>query len=180
MQDIVNSDVMLIVDMGSFYIWIVCYLYSFCVCQVMIFNGQQIMGVVLFWVIGVWLVNFECKVVFVFGDGGFLQLSMELEIVVCLKVNVLYFIWVDNGYNMVVIQEEKKYQCLFGVEFGLMDFKVYVEFFGVKGFVVESVEVLELILCVVMDVDGLVVVVILVDYCDNLLLMGQLYLSQIL
>ncbi len=49
MQDIVNSDVTLTVDMGSFHIWIARYLYSFRARQVMISNGQQTMGVALPW-----------------------------------------------------------------------------------------------------------------------------------
>lgn len=107
MQDIVNSDVTLTVDMGSFHIWIARYLYSFRARQVMISNGQQTMGVALPWAIGAWLVNPQRKVVSVSGDGGFLQSSMELETAVRLKANVLHIIWVDNGYNMVAIQEEK-------------------------------------------------------------------------
>ncbi len=55
MQDIVNSDVTLTVDMGSFHIWIARYLYSFRARQVMISNGQQTMGVALPWAIGAWL-----------------------------------------------------------------------------------------------------------------------------
>ncbi len=133
MQDIVNSDVTLTVDMGSFHIWIARYLYSFRARQVMISNGQQTMGVALPWAIGAWLVNPERKVVSVSGDGGFLQSSMELETAVRLKANVLHLIWVDNGYNMVAIQEEKKYQRLSGVEFGPMDFKAYAESFARKG-----------------------------------------------
>jgi acetolactate synthase-1/2/3 large subunit len=123
MQDIVNNDVTLTVDMGSFHIWIARYLYSFRARQVMISNGQQTMGVALPWAIGAWLVNPGRKVVSVSGDGGFLQSSMELETAVRLNANVLHIIWVDNGYNMVAIQEEKKYQRLSGVEFGPVDFK---------------------------------------------------------
>ncbi|PLK96145.1 acetolactate synthase AlsS [Klebsiella pneumoniae] len=180
MQDIVNSDVTLTVDMGSFHIWIARYLYSFRARQVMISNGQQTMGVALPWAIGAWLVNPERKVVSVSGDGGFLQSSMELETAVRLKANVLHLIWVDNGYNMVAIQEEKKYQRLSGVEFGPMDFKAYAESFGAKGFAVESAEALEPTLRAAIDVDGPAVVAIPVDYRDNPLLMGQLHLSQIL
>ena len=71
MQDIVNNDVTLTVDMGSFHIWIARYLYSFRARQVMISNGQQTMGVALPWAIGAWLVNPGRKVVSVSGDGGF-------------------------------------------------------------------------------------------------------------
>ena len=180
MQDIINNDVTLTVDMGSFHIWIARYLYSFRARQVMISNGQQTMGVALPWAIGAWLVDPSRKVVSVSGDGGFLQSSMELETAVRLKANVLHIIWVDNAYNMVAIQEEKKYQRLSGVEFGPVDFKVYADAFGAKGFAVESAEALEPTLRAAMDVDGPAVVAIPVDYSDNPLLMGQLHLSQIL
>ena len=180
MQDIVNNDVTLTVDMGSFHIWIARYLYSFRARQVMISNGQQTMGVALPWAIGAWLVNPGRKVVSVSGDGGFLQSSMELETAVRLNANVLHIIWVDNAYNMVAIQEEKKYQRLSGVEFGPVDFKAYADAFGAKGFAVESAEALEPTLRAAMDVDGPAVVAIPVDYSDNPLLMGQLHLSQIL
>lgn len=180
MQDIVNSDVTLTVDMGSFHIWIARYLYSFRARQVMISNGQQTMGVALPWAIGAWLVNPQRKVVSVSGDGGFLQSSMELETAVRLQANILHIIWVDNGYNMVAIQEQKKYQRLSGVEFGPVDFKAYAESFGAKGFAVASADALEPTLRAAMDVDGPAVVAIPVDYRDNPLLMGQLHLSQIL
>ncbi|EOC0323108.1 acetolactate synthase AlsS [Cronobacter sakazakii] len=180
MQDIINNDVTLTVDMGSFHIWIARYLYSFRARQVMISNGQQTMGVALPWAIGAWLVDPSRKVVSVSGDGGFLQSSMELETAVRLKANVLHIIWVDNAYNMVAIQEEKKYQRLSGVSFGRVDFKVYAEAFGAAGFAVESAEALEPTLRAAMDVDGPAVVAIPVDYSDNPLLMGQLHLSQIL
>ncbi len=106
MQDIVNSDVTLTVDMGSFHIWIARYLYSFRArrddLQRPADHGRRPTRA-----IGARLVNPERKVVSVSGDGGFLQSSMELETAVRLKANVLHLIWVDNGYNMVAIQEEK-------------------------------------------------------------------------
>lgn len=180
MQDIINSDVSLTVDMGSFHIWIARYLYSFRARQIMISNGQQTMGVALPWAIGAWLVDPGRKVVSVSGDGGFLQSSMELETAVRLNANILHIIWVDNAYNMVAIQEEKKYQRVSGVNFGPVDFKAYAEAFGAAGFSVNSAAELEPVLRRAMDVNGPAVVAIPVDYSDNPLLMGQLHLSQLL
>ncbi|SUE07207.1 Acetolactate synthase, catabolic [Pantoea agglomerans] len=117
MQDIINSDVSLTVDMGSFHIWIARYLYSFRARQIMISNGQQTMGVALPWAIGAWLVEPQRKVVSVSGDGGFLQSSMELETAVRLKANILHIVWVDNAYNMVAMQEEKKISPRLGRQF---------------------------------------------------------------
>jgi len=180
MQDIINSDVTLTVDMGSFHIWIARYLYSFRARQIMISNGQQTMGVALPWAIGAWLVDPSRKVVSVSGDGGFMQSSMELETAVRLKANILHIIWVDDAYNMVAMQEEQKYQRVSGVKFGAIDFKAYAEAFGAAGFAVESADALEPTLRKAMDVAGPAVVAIPVDYADNHLLMGQLHLSQIL
>jgi len=180
MQDIVNSDISLTVDMGSFHIWIARYLYSFRARQIMISNGQQTMGVALPWAIGAWLVDPSRKVVSVSGDGGFLQSSMELETAVRLKANILHIIWVDNAYNMVAMQEDKKYQRISGVNFGPVNFKAYAEAFGATGFAVNCAEELEATLRRAMDVSGPAVVAIPVDYSDNPLLMSQLHLSQIL
>jgi acetolactate synthase-1/2/3 large subunit len=180
MQDIINSDVSLTVDMGSFHIWIARYLYSFRARQIMISNGQQTMGVALPWAIGAWLVDPQRKVVSVSGDGGFLQSSMELETAVRLKANILHIVWVDNAYNMVAMQEEKKYHRVSGVHFGPIDFKAYAEAFGAAGFAVTSAAELEPTLRKAMDVQGPAVVAVPVDYADNPLLMGQLHLSQLL
>lgn len=180
MQDIINSDVTLTVDMGSFHIWIARYLYSFRAHQIMISNGQQTMGVALPWAIGAWLVDPRRKVVSVSGDGGFLQSSMELETAVRLKANILHIIWVDGEYNMVAMQEEKKYQRVSGIKFGPVDFKAYAEAFGAAGFAVTWATELEATLRKAMDVAGPAVIAIPVDYSDNPMLMGQLHLSQIL
>ncbi len=178
MQDIVNSDVTLCVDMGSFHIWIARYLYSFRARQVLISNGQQTMGVALPWAIGAALVDPGRKVVSVSGDGGFMQSSMELETAVRLGVNLLHIIWVDDCYNMVAIQEQKKYQRTSGVQFGPIDFKAYAESFGAKGFAVTSSDTLESTLRAAMDVQGPAVVAVPVDYSDNALLMGQLNMGE--
>ncbi len=180
MQDIVNSDVTLCVDMGSFHIWIARYLYSFRARQILMSNGQQTMGVALPWAIAAALVNPQQKVVSVSGDGGFMQSSMELETAVRLKSNLLHIIWVDNGYNMVEIQEQKKYHRSSGVNFGPIDFKMYAESFGAKGFAVESADELTVKLHQAMDTQGPAVIAIPVDYSDNYRLMEELNISQLL
>ncbi|MGM3162045.1 acetolactate synthase AlsS [Dickeya undicola] len=180
MQDLVNKDVTLCVDMGSFHIWLARYLYSFRARQVLMTNGQQTMGVALPWAIAAALVNPQQKVVSVSGDGGFMQSSMELETAVRLKSNILHIIWVDNAYNMVEIQEEKKYHRASGVKFGPIDFKAYAEAFGAKGFAVESAVELVPKLWQAMDVDGPAVIAIPVDYSDNHYLMENVNISQLI
>ncbi|MDE8742760.1 acetolactate synthase AlsS [Pectobacterium polaris] len=180
MQDIVNEDVTLCVDMGSFHIWLARYLYSFRARQILMTNGQQTMGVALPWAIAASLVQPGKKVVSVSGDGGFMQSSMELETAVRLKSNLLHIIWVDNGYNMVEIQQLHKYHRPAGVSFGPIDFKAYAEAFGAKGFAVESADELVSKLRQAMDVDGPAVIAIPVDYSDNHWLMENLNISVLI
>lgn len=106
MQDIVNNDVTLTVDMGSFHIWIARYLYSFRARQVMISNGQQTMGVALPWAIGAWLVNPGRKVVSVSGDGGFCSRAWSWKLP-CASTPTCCTSSADNAYNMVAIQRRK-------------------------------------------------------------------------
>lgn len=180
LQDVVSDDVTLCVDMGSFHIWIARYLYSFRARQLLISNGQQTMGVALPWAIGAALVRPGDKVVSISGDGGFMQSSMELETAVRLKTNIVHIVWVDNAYNMVEMQELKKYDRKSGVEFGPIDFKQYAEACGAVGFNVESVEELRPVLRKAMDIQGPVVVSIPVDYSDNYKLMAQMNFSQMI
>ncbi len=180
LQDVVSDDVTLCVDMGSFHIWIARYLYSFRARQLLISNGQQTMGVALPWAIGASLVRPGDKVVSISGDGGFMQSSMELETAVRLKTNIVHIVWVDNAYNMVEMQEVKKYDRKSGVEFGPIDFKQYAEACGAVGFNVESVEELRPVLRKAMDIQGPVVVAIPVDYSDNYKLMAQMNFSQMI
>ncbi|WP_429152223.1 acetolactate synthase AlsS [Aeromonas hydrophila] len=174
LQDIIGQDMTLCVDMGSFHIWIARYLYSFRARQVLISNGQQTMGVALPWAIGAAMVRPGEKIISVSGDGSFMQSSMELETAVRLKSNIVHIIWVDNGYNMVAMQEEKKYCRSSGVSFGPINFKAYAESFGAAGFAVTCAEDLRATLRAAMAVSGPAVVAIPVDYSDNHLLMEQL------
>jgi acetolactate synthase I/II/III large subunit len=174
LQDVVDADTTMCVDMGSFHIWIARYLYSFRARQLLISNGQQTMGVALPWAIAASLVRPGEKVISVSGDGGFMQSSMELETAVRLNSNIVHVIWVDNMYNMVEIQEIKKYKRRSGVEFGPIDFKAYAESFGAAGFAVTSAETLRDTLRAALAVQGPAVVAIPVDYSDNPKLMAPL------
>lgn len=172
MQAVITPDTTLCLDMGSFHIWIARYLSCFRARQMLISNGQQTMGVALPWGIGASLLNPGQKVISVSGDGGFMQSSMELETTVRLKSNIVHIIWVDNGYNMVAIQELKKYQRHACVDFGPIDFKAYADSFGAKGMAVTEPSMLMPVLREAMEAEGPVVVAIPVDYKDNHKLMA--------
>ncbi|MFT8308779.1 acetolactate synthase AlsS [Acetobacter malorum] len=174
LEQIVTPDVTLCLDMGTFHIWLARYLLSFRARQVLISNGQQTMGVGLPWGIAASLVNPAQKVISISGDGGFMMSSMELETAVRLKCNLIHMVWIDQAYNMVEMQEKKKYGRGSGVEFGPIDFAMYAEACGAKGITVTSADGVGKALKAAMDIEGPVVIAVPVDYSQNHLLMKPL------
>ncbi|MXV44656.1 acetolactate synthase AlsS [Saccharibacter sp. 17.LH.SD] len=174
MKSFVEQDVTLCFDMGSFHIWLARYLHAFRARQILISNGQQTMGVGLPWGMAASLVNPAQKVISVSGDGGFMMSSMDLETAVRLKSNLIHLVWVDHHYNMVRIQEQKKYGRDAAVAFGPIDFAAFARSCGAKGINVNSVESLKAALREGMETQGPVVIAIPVDYTDNAKLMAPL------
>lgn len=174
LEQIVTPDVTLCLDMGTFHIWLARYLLSFRARQVLISNGQQTMGVGLPWGIAASLLNPAQKVISISGDGGFMMSSMELETAVRLKCNLIHMVWIDQAYNMVEMQEKKKYGRGSGVDFGPIDFAMYAEACGAKGITVTSADGVGKALKAAMDIEGPVVIAVPVDYSQNHLLMKPL------
>jgi acetolactate synthase I/II/III large subunit len=170
LQSILSPDMTLCLDMGSFHLWVARNLHSFRARQVLISNGQQCLGVALPWAIAATLVRPAEKVVSISGDGGFLFSAMELETAVRLRSHMVHMVWIDGTYNMVAIQEQKKYGRSSGVEFGSVDPVKYAESFGAKGFMIKSPEDISPVVKRAMDASGPVVIGVPVDYRDNHLL----------
>lgn len=171
LDEFIASDMTLCLDMGSFHIWIARYLLSFHARQVLISNGQQTMGVGLPWGIAACLTNPSHKVVSISGDGGFMMSCMELETAVRLQCNLIHIVWIDSAFNMVEMQEEKKYGRGSGVKFGSVDFAMYAKACGTHGVNVTTEDDFRKAMRDAMDTQGPYVIAVYVDYSQNHLLM---------
>jgi acetolactate synthase I/II/III large subunit len=167
LQNILTPDTTLCLDMGSFHLWMARHLYSFRARQVLISNGQQTLGVALPWAIAATLVRPSEKVLSISGDGGFLFSAMELETAVRLKSHLVHMIWIDGTYDMVAVQEEKKYGRPSGTTFGPVDPVKYAEAFGAHGFMIQSPDQISSVLKQAFDTPGPVLIGVQVDYRDN-------------
>ena len=167
LQNILTPDTTLCLDMGSFHLWMARHLYSFRARQVLISNGQQTLGVALPWAIAATLVRPSEKVLSISGDGGFLFSAMELETAVRLKSHLVHMIWIDGTYDMVAVQEEKKYGRPSGTSFGSVDPVKYAEAFGAHGFMIQSPDQISSVLKQAFDTPGPVLIGVHVDYRDN-------------
>ncbi|HEY2472915.1 MAG TPA: acetolactate synthase AlsS [Terracidiphilus sp.] len=173
LQNILTPDVTLCLDMGSFHLWLARHLYSFRTRQVLISNGQQTLGVALPWAIAATLVRPSEKVLSISGDGGFLFSAMELETAVRLQSHLVHMIWIDGSYDMVAVQEEKKYGRPSGTGFGPVDPVKYAEAFGAHCFLIQSPDQIKPVLKQAFDTAGPVLIGVHVDYRDNYKLFEQ-------
>lgn len=194
LQGMISPQTTVISDVGSHYIWLSRYFYSYNPKTFLVSNAQQTLGVALPWAIGASLVHGPSqKVVSVSGDGGFLYSGQELVTAVQQGCNITHFIWNDGKYNMVEFQEVEKYgrsavsSCHHaarvpspteggpiksltlsqGVDLGGVDFVKYAEAFGAKGLRVTSSAEMEAVMKEALAYEGVCVVDIVIDYTDN-------------
>nr|POF26116.1 acetolactate synthase [Quercus suber] len=154
-------------DVGTVYIYMMRYFFSYHPRTLLCSNGQQTLGVGLPWAISASLVQdppCSAKVVSLSGDGGFMFSSQELVTAVQQKCNITHFIWNDGAYNMVEFQEELKYGRSSGIQLGGVDFVKFAEAFGARGYRVNSSNELEKIMEEALAFDGVSLVDVRIDY----------------
>ncbi|KAF2018749.1 acetolactate synthase [Aaosphaeria arxii CBS 175.79] len=169
-------------DIGSVYIWMCRYFYSYKPKTFLVSNVQQTLGVAMPWAIAASLCQSppcSSKVISISGDGGFMYSSQELVTAVQQGCNMTHFIWNDGKYNMVEFQEVNKYGRSAGIELGGMDFVKFAEASGAKGFRVSDASELESVMKEALEYEGVCVVDVSIDYSHNLALMKQVSLDDI-
>jgi catabolic acetolactate synthase len=171
LQEMLPSETVVTVDIGTVYIWMMRYFYSYHPRHLLSSNGQQTLGVGFPWAIGASLVQTPpCsgKVVSLSGDGGFMFSSQELSTAVLQGCNITHFIWNDGHYNMVEFQEVLKYGRSSGIALGGVDFVKFAEAFDAKGFRVEKAQDLESVMKEALAYKGVSIVDIKIDYSHNI------------
>eukprot|EP00890_Picochlorum_soloecismus_P004915 jgi/Picsp_1/5424/NSC_02783-R1_acetolactate catabolic len=160
-------------DMGSFHIWLSRYLIVHKPRQLVNTNGQQTLGVALPWAMSAAFdakkrgTDKKEKIISISGDGGFLFSAFELETASRFGLNLVHIIFDDCCYNMVKVQQEKKYGASEAVQLGSVDFVKLAESLGAKGFKVTDAEALPGVVDKGLAMDGPVVIQVMVDYSDN-------------
>lgn len=181
-QGMIDPSTTVISDVGSVYIWLCRYFYSYARRTFLMSNVQQTLGVAMPWAIGVSLSQTppsSKKVVSISGDGGFMFSSQELVTAVQQGCNITHFIWNDGKYNMVEFQEVDKYGRSSGVDLGGVDFVKLADSMGAKGLRVSSAGDLEAVMKEALAYDGVCLVDIEINYSQNHNLMKNLVTSDV-
>ena len=130
----IDDNVTICCDIGSVYMWMARYFFSYRPHQLLFSNGQQTLGVALPWAMAANYARPGEKVISISGDGGFLFSAMELETAVREGLHFVHFIWRDGTYNMVLEQELMKYKRKSGVDLGRVNIPDFARAFGAIGF----------------------------------------------
>lgn len=154
-------------DIGSAYMWMARYFFSYRPHQLLFSNGQQTLGVGLPWAIACNYANPGTPVISISGDGGFLFSAMELETAVREKLHFIHFIWRDGTYNMVLEQEMMKYQRKSGVDFGRVNIPEFAKSFGAVGLELTDADQFQHIFAQALQSDKPVLIDVAIDYADN-------------
>jgi acetolactate synthase-1/2/3 large subunit len=177
LRKLLPHDTVVTVDVGTVYIYMMRYFYTYNPRHLLCSNGQQTLGVGLPWAMAA---NFVQKppcskrVVSVSGDGGFMFTSQELATAVQQGCKITHYILNDSAYNMVEFQEEAKYGRSSGIKLGGVDFVKFAEAFGAAGFRVTDSKDLEATMKAALEVEGVAIVDIAIDYSHSGDLMRQI------
>jgi acetolactate synthase I/II/III large subunit len=167
LQEMLPDDATVLCDVGSLYMWMSRYFFSFQPRHFLTSNGQQTLGVALPWAIAASLVRPGKPILSMSGDGGFLFSAQELETAVRLKSNFVHLVWTDGFYDMVKIQQDPKYGRHTAVELGPVDVVKYAEAFGATGMRIYCPAEIASTLRKAFETSGPVLIDVPVDYRDN-------------
>jgi acetolactate synthase-1/2/3 large subunit len=113
------------------------------------------------------------RVLAVCGDGGFMMSSQELETAVRLGLHLVVLVLEDNAYGMIRWKQAADGFADFGMTFGNPDFVKYAEAYGMAGTRVASADGLAPALEAAFAGRGMQLVVVPVDYSENMRVLVQ-------
>jgi len=167
LRQAIDDNMTICCDIGTVYMWIARYFFSYRPHQLLFSNGQQTLGVALPWAIATNYARPGEKVISISGDGGFLFSAMELETAVREGLHFVHFIWRDGSYNMVLEQELMKYKRKSGVDLGRINIPDFARAFGAVGYELDDAKDFQDIYKLAMDAKTPVLIDVAIDYSGN-------------
>ncbi|HHO59727.1 MAG TPA: acetolactate synthase large subunit [Thiotrichales bacterium] len=167
-QDILLSDV------GAHKMWVArhyqCHEPNTC----LIPNGFCSMGFALPGAIAASLVHPDRRILAICGDAGFMMNVQEMETAKRLNSNIVVMIWEDNMYGLIAWKQQNEFGKHTELGFGNPDWLQLASAFGWQGHFVENSLELAAELDAAFNEDGPSLVVVPIDYRENMLLTERL------
>ena len=164
----------LLSDVGAHKMWIARYYQCHEPNTCLIPNGFCSMGFALPGVIAANLVHPDRKVLAICGDAGFLMNVQEMETARRLDADIVVMVWEDNAYGLIAWKQEGEFGRHTDLAFGNPDWMKLADAFGWHGQHVENSADLAASLRQALAEKGPSLVVVPIDYRENMLLTERL------
>jgi len=164
----------LLSDVGAHKMWIArhyqCHEPNTC----LIPNGFCSMGFALPGAIAASLINPDKKVMSISGDAGFLMNVQEMETAKRLNLNMVSMVWEDNAYGLIAWKQEAHFGHHTELAFGNPNWMELASAFGWHGHHVTDSKDLKAALDAALNEEGPSLVVVPIDYSENMKLTKRL------
>jgi acetolactate synthase-1/2/3 large subunit len=162
------SDGIAALDNGMYKIWFARNYRTHVANTLLLDNALATMGAGLPSAMMAAMLNPGKRVLAICGDGGFMMNAQELETAIRLKLNLVVLILEDHAYGMIRWKQAVDKFEDFGMTFNNPDFVKYAEAYGATGRRVTDSEGLAPALDAAFEAGGVQLVVVPVDYSENI------------
>ena len=173
-RQVMGPNDILLSDVGAHKMWIArhyqCHEPNTC----LIPNGFCSMGFAFPGAIAASIVHPERRILALSGDAGFLMNLQEMETAKRLGSNIVALVWEDHAYGLIAWKQETHFGSHTDLAFGNPDWKQLASAFGWHGHYVSNSEDFAGTLDKAFEEEGPSLVVMPVDYRENLLLTKKL------
>ena len=173
-RQVMGKDDILLSDVGAHKMWIArhyqCHEPNTC----LIPNGFCSMGFALPGAIAASLVHPDRRILSISGDAGYLMNVQEMETAKRLNSNIVTMIWEDHEYGLIAWKQENEFGKHTDLSFGNPDWLLLAESFGWHGHKVNDSANLVEVLEKAFNEKGPSLVVIPIDYRENMILTERL------
>ena len=173
-RQVLGSDDILLSDVGAHKMWIARHYHCHQPNTCLIPNGFCSMGFALPGAIAASIVYPECKILAICGDGGFLMNVQEMETARRLNCQLTVMVWEDGGYGLIGWKQQNEFGRHTDLAFGNPNWLQIAAAFGWSGHYIDKAEDLQSILAATFAEAGPSLLVIPVDYQENVLLTQRL------
>jgi acetolactate synthase-1/2/3 large subunit len=167
-RSVMPEDGIVALDNGMYKIWFARNYRTHVANTLLLDNALATMGAGLPSAMMAAILNPTRRVLSICGDGGFMMNSQEMETAMRLKLNLVVLILEDKAYGMIRWKQAVDHFPDWGLSFGNPDFVKYAESYGAGGRRVERADGLAPALEEAFRAGGVQLVVVPVDYSENI------------